>query len=117
MAVPFVGSLVAFIIALLIGGLAIYISARVVVDVDDYSHAIITAFLGAIGWALTAWIPLVGPIIALLVWIGVINWRYPGGWIKAAIIGLGAWLSALVILFVVNVVFRLGIGAFGVPGA
>lgn len=113
---PIVGSIVAFVIALLIGGLAIYISARLVVDVDDYSHAVITAVLGAIGWALTAWIPLFGPLIALIVWVAVINWRYPGGWVKAAIIGLGAWISALVILWVVNTVFGLGIGAFGVPG-
>jgi hypothetical protein len=112
----FVGSVIAFVIALLIGGLAIYISARIVVDVDDYSHAIVTAVIGAIGWALTAWIPLFGPIIALVVWVAVINWRYPGGWVKAAIIGLGAWVSALVILLVVNTVFGLGIGAFGVPG-
>ena len=116
MALPIVGSLVAFVIALLIGGLAIYISARFVIDVDDYSHAVVTAFLGAIGWALTAWIPLIGPVIALVVWIGVINWRYPGGWTKAAIIGLGAWISALVILFVVNSVLGIGIGAFGIPG-
>jgi len=115
MALPIVGSLVAFVIALLIGGLAIYISARFVIDVDDYSHAVVTAFLGAIGWALTAWIPLIGPVIALVVWIGVINWRYPGGWTKAAIIGLGAWISALVILFVVNSVLGIGIGAFGIP--
>jgi hypothetical protein len=111
-----IGSLVAFVIALLIGGLAIYISARVVADVDDYGHAVITAFIGAIAWALTAWIPLIGSLIALFVWIAVINWRYPGGWIKAAIIGLAAWVSALVILFVVNSIFGLGIGAFGVPG-
>lgn len=116
MPLPFIGSIVAFIIALLIGGLAIYISARVLIDVDDYSHAVITAFLGAVGWALTAWIPLIGPLIALVVWIGIINWRYPGGWKQAAIIGLGAWVSALLILFVVNTVFGLGIGAFGIPG-
>lgn len=113
---PIVGSVIAFVIALLIGGLAIYISARLVVDVDDYSHAVITAVLGAIGWALTAWIPLFGPVIALIVWVAVIKWRYPGGWTKAAIIGLGAWVSALIILWVVNAVFGLGIGAFGVPG-
>lgn len=117
MAVPFLGSLVAFVVALLIGGLAIYISARLVVDVDDYGHAVVTALVGAIAWALTAWIPLIGPLIALVVWVGVINWRYPGGWIKAAIIGLGAWISALVILLIANSVLRLGIGAFGVPGA
>ena len=116
MPVPFIGSLVAFVVALLVGGLAIYISARVVVNVKNYTHAIITALLGAIGWALTAWLPLVGPVIALVVWVGVIKWRYPGGWIKALVIGAGAWASALIILFIINIVFQLEIGAFGIPG-
>ena len=111
-----VASLIAFIVALLVGGLAIYISARVIVGVEDYSHAVITAFIGAIAWALTAWIPLIGPLIALIVWIAVINWRYPGDWIKAILIGLVAWISALLILFVLNQVLGLGIGAFGIPG-
>lgn len=117
MVAAIVGSIVAFIIALLIGGLAIYVSARVVADVDDYSHAVVTALLGAIAWALTAWIPLIGPLIALVAWIGVIKWRYPGGWGTAALIGLIAWASALVILFALNTILGLGIGAFGVPGA
>lgn len=116
MAIPFFGAIVTFVIALLIGGLAIYISARIVVDVDDYSHAVVTALIGAIAWALTAWVPLIGPLIALVVWVGVIKWRYPGGWLKAGIIGAGAWISALIILFILNSVFRLGVGAFGVPG-
>ena len=116
MVVPFVGSLVAFLVALLVGGLAIYISASIIVDVKDYTHAVVTALVGAIGWALFSWIPIVGTLLALVVWVGVINWRYPGGWKKAALIGLVAWVSALVILAAVNAVFGLGIGAFGVPG-
>jgi len=117
MPAPYVGAIVAFVVALLVGGLAIYSSARIVVDVDDYGHAVVTAVLGALAWALTAWIPLVGPLLALVVWVGVIKWRYPGGWVTAGLIGVGAWLTALLILFVLNSVFRLGLGAFGVPGA
>lgn len=117
MAIPFVGSLVSFVIALLIGGLAIYISARFVVGVDSYGNAVFTALFGALAWALTSWLPLVGPIIALIAWVAVIRWRYPGGWTKAAVIGVGAWLSALLILFVLDAALGLDIGAFGVPGA
>jgi hypothetical protein len=116
MVVPFVGSIVAFVVALLVGGLAIYISASIIADVQDYGHAVVTAFVGALGWALFSWIPLIGTLLALVVWVWIINWRYPGGWTKAALIGVIAWLSAVVILAVVNSVFRLGIGAFGVPG-
>ena len=115
--VALIGSLVAFVVALLVGGLAIYVGASVVADVENYSYAVVTALVGAIAWALTAWIPLFGPLLALLAWIWVINWRYPGGWIDAGLIGLVAWLAALGLLFVLNVVFRLGVGAFGVPGA
>jgi len=117
MPIPFVGSIVAFVVALLVGGLAIYVSARVVADVDDYGRAVVTALLGAIGWAVVSWIPLVGSIVALLVWIGVLKWRYPGGWGTAAVMGVVAWVAALLILFVVNAAFGLGMGAFGVPGA
>ncbi len=114
--IPFVGSLVAFVVALLVGGLAIYIAASIVVDASSYGHAVFTAAFGALAWALTSWIPLVGPIIALVAWIWVIKWRYPGGWVDAAVVGGLAWLSALVILVLLNSVLNLGIGAFGVPG-
>jgi len=117
MVVPFVGALVAFVIALLVGGLAIYVSARLVAGIDDYGRAVLTALLGAVAWALTSWIPLIGLLIALVAWVGVVNWQYPGGWARAALIGVVAWLAALVILFAANAVLGLGIGAFGVPGA
>lgn len=117
MVVPLVAGAVTFVVALLVGGLAIYVAASLVTGERDYSHALVTAVVGAVAWALTSWIPLVGPVVALVVWVGVINWRYEGGWVKAATIGVLAWLAAAVILLVVNVAFGLGIGAFGVPGA
>lgn len=110
------GTIVSFVVALLVGGLAIYLSARVVVGVDDYSHAIITALIGAVAWAIGSLVPLVGSLVALIAWVWVIKWRYPGGWKDAAIIGLVAWLAALVIIVLLNGVLNLGISALGVPG-
>ena len=115
MVVAFLGSVVSFVVALLVGGLAIYLSARFVVDVDDYGHAVVTAFLGAVGWALTSWVPLIGPLVALIVWVGVINWRYPGGWLQAIVIGVGAWGSAIVILWILSSIGVVNISAIGVP--
>jgi len=111
-----VGTLVSFVVALFVGGLAIYVSARVIADVDDYSYAVVTAIVGALAWAIGSLVPLVGSLVALVAWVWVIKWRYPGGWRDAAIIGLVAWFAALLIIFVLDSVLDLGISAFGVPG-
>lgn len=116
MPVSVVGSVVGFIVALLIGGLAIYVSARIVVDVNDYGHAIVTALIGAIAWALTSWVPIIGSLLALVVWVAVIKWRYPGGWLSALLMGGAAWLAALAILIVLRFVSPIQLGAVGVPG-
>ena len=108
-------SVVSFVVALLIGGLAIYVGARLLTGTDDYSHAVVTAFIGAVVWALTSWIPLIGLFIALIAWVWVINWRYKGGWWRAIAIGVVAWLAALVILYFVDLVADIDVGAFGVP--
>lgn len=109
------GSVVSFMVALLVGGLAIYFAGWLLTDTTEYARAVITALIGAIVWALTSWIPLIGPIIALIAWIWVIKWRYPGGWVRAIAMGLIAWLSALVILYILNDLLDLGVRAFGIP--
>ncbi|ELZ40173.1 hypothetical protein [Halorubrum tebenquichense] len=110
------GAIVSFVVALLVGGLGIYVSGRVVADVDDYSHAVVTALIGAVAWAVGSLIPLIGSLVALVAWVWVIKWRYPGGWVKAAIMGVVAWAAALAAIFVLNGVLDLGITALGVPG-
>ena len=110
------GTVVSFVVALLVGGVGIYVGARVVADVDDYSRAVITALLGAVAWAIGSLIPIVGSLVALVAWVWVINRRYPGGWVKAAVIGLVAWAAALVVIALLNGVLDLGISALGVPG-
>ncbi|MEF8771710.1 hypothetical protein [Halodesulfurarchaeum sp.] len=110
------GLIITFVVALLVGGLGIHLGARAVTDVDDYGYAVGTALYGAIALAVVSWIPLIGLLIGLVVWIGLINWRYPGGWVQAAVIGIVAWLAAAIILGVLNGLLRLGLGAFGIPG-
>ena len=115
-------AVVVFFISLLIGALGIHIGARILIDRDvGYGRAIVAALIGAIVWAIISfffgWLPLVGPLLALLAWIGVINATYPGGWISAAGIGIIAWIAVEVILYVLYVVGLIELSALGIPGA
>jgi hypothetical protein len=116
-----VGSLISFVVSLLIGALGIYVGARVIADYEDYTYAIVTALIGAVIWVIVAfffgWIPFLGPLLALLAYVAVINWRYPGGWGQAIAIALIAWIAAVVVLYVLAVLGIGAFGAFGVPGA
>lgn len=119
-----IDTLIGFAVSLLIGGLGIYVGARVVTDIDDYAYAIITALVGSVVWwvvaALFSWVPVVGPfvgaILALLAWVGVVNVRYPGGVGNAIAIGLIAWVTTLAVLFVLGLFGVIAPGAVGIPG-
>lgn len=115
-----VDSIIVFVVGLLLGALGIYIGARLIVGVEDYTYAIITALLGAVIWAvlgfLIGWVPFVGPLIVLLAYIGVINWRYPGGWVQAIGIALVAWIAILIVLWALAIFNITTPEAVGVPG-
>ncbi|SFB82232.1 hypothetical protein SAMN05444422_102212 [Halobiforma haloterrestris] len=115
-----VASIIVFVASLLIGALGIYVGARVIVGAGDYDHAIVTALIGAIVWAIVGffvgWIPLLGPLLALLAYVAVINVRYPGDWTAATMIGLLAWVTVLVALYALAAVGITGFNAVGVPG-
>lgn len=117
-----VGSVLVFIVNLLIGAVGIHIGARLIVDKDvGYRRAVFTALIGAIVWAVVAfffgWIPLLGPILALIAWIGVINWRYPGGWVAATTIAIVAWIIAALVLYALASLGLFEFSALGIPGA
>lgn len=118
---PLVDNLIVFVVSALIGGLGIYAGARVIVGHSDYGHAVITALIGALVWAIVGRlvsgidVPLVAPILTLLAYLAVVKWRYRSGWLEAGGIALVAWIAALVVLYLLAV---LGVGAFdaiGVP--
>lgn len=111
-----------FLVSLLVGTVAITLGARLLIDADTgFRRASVTALIGAIVYTVVGfflgWIPLLGPILMLVAWIGIINWQYPGGWGTAGGIGLAAWLVAVVILFGLAEVGLVAPDAMGVPGA
>lgn len=115
-----IDSIIVFLIGLLLGATGIYLAAKFILGESDFGKAFMTALFGAVVWAvvgfLFGWIPLLGPLITLLAWVGLINSMYEGGWVNAAGIAFIAWISVLVILYILAV---LGIGSFeaiGVPG-
>jgi hypothetical protein len=114
--------LAAFAISLLIGGTAVHVAAGNVAYRDEFGgmnfeHAVVTALLGAVAWAALDGIPLIGPLLALVGWIAVIRWRYPGGWIKASVVGAAAWATAVVVLAALELLGVGSLSALGVPGA
>lgn len=113
-------SLIGFVVSLLIGALGIYVGASVITGVKDYTYAIVTALIGSLVWfvvaVLVGWIPLLGPLLALVAYLWIINRRYPGGWPSAAGIALVAWIATFVVIYLLGVLGLASFEALGVPG-
>lgn len=117
-----VSAVLVFLVSLLVGTAAIHLGARLLIDRDTgFRRAAITAVVGAIVYTVLGYflgfIPLVGPVLMLLAWVGVINWMYPGGWVTAAGVGIVAWIAAILILFALTTIGLVTPEAFGIPGA
>lgn len=115
-----VDNAVVFVVSLLIGGVGIYVGGRVVAGRGDYGHAVLTALVGAIVWAvvggLVGNVPLFGPAATLLAYLAVVKWRYGTGWVAAGAIALVAWIAVLVVLFLFATADVTAFDAVGVPG-
>lgn len=121
-AIPSMEGLFTFAVSLLIGGLAIHLAARYVTYRGHhggltFEHAAVTALFGAVAWGLLEWIPVVGSLLALVGWVAVIKYRYPGGWFAAAVTGVAAWAAAVVVVAALELVGIGAVSALGVPGA
>lgn len=114
-------SILVFLVAWILGTVGIYAGVRLVADRDvGFVNPAITALIGAAIWGLVSffvgWIPLLGPILVLIVWVGVINWRYPGSWGTAIGIALVAVLVIFAIQYALASVGFITTDALGVPG-
>ena len=85
-----------FVVSLLVGGLALAVGERLVVGDADLRGATVTAAIGAVAWAIVDGVPLLGPVLALGVWLAILHWRFDAGWFGTAVIGGVAWITAIV---------------------
>ena len=109
-------------VSFLVGALAIFAGARLVIDESTgFGRAAAVALVGALAWGAVSyffgWLPVVGPVLALVAWVGVVDVAYPGGWVSAAVVGVAAWVVAVVILYALATVGVVGFDAVGVPAA
>ncbi|MDF9747164.1 hypothetical protein [Natrinema salsiterrestre] len=117
MAIGLEDRLLAFAVSLLVGGVALHAATHVVADTRDYAHAVLTALLGALAWAVLEWVPLLGGVLAAIAWVAVVKWRYRLGWIRSGAVGITAWAAAVVVLAALELVGIGSVSALGVPGA
>ncbi|ESP88215.1 hypothetical protein [Candidatus Halobonum tyrrellensis] len=113
-----VDSLVVFVVSLLVGALGIYVGARVIAGVEDYTYAIVTALVGSVVYAVVAFlVPFgwLGLVLALVAYLAVINWRYPGDLGSAVGITLVAWLTVVVVMWLLALVGVVAPEATGIP--
>lgn len=111
-----------FVVSVLIRTVAILAGVRLIIDSDaGVANAFITALIGAAVWAIVSafvgWLPLVGVLLMLIAWVGVLNWRYPGGWGTAGAVGFVAWVVAVLIVYALSLVGIIAPDALGIPGA
>ncbi|QCJ46218.1 MULTISPECIES: hypothetical protein [Haloprofundus] len=117
-----VDSVLIVLVNLLVGGLGLYLGVRLLIDKQaSFAYAVVTAAIGALVWGLVSfflgWLPIIGPVLTLLAWVGVINWRYPGGWGSAAAIGVVAWVASVAVLYALGIFGIVELTALGIPGA
>ena len=116
----FRSSVVTFFISLLTGAVGIYVGAWIVFGTWSLQTAILAALIGSAVWGIMSfflgWIPLFGSLITLVVWLGVINSFYPGGWYNAGQIAVFAWLISLIVVYLTRMVGLKRKNAMGVPG-
>lgn len=108
-----------FVTSLATGGLGIYVGARLVLGEEDSVNALVTGLIGAVVWivggAFFGWIPLLGQLLVLAVYTGVVNSRYPGDWTDALRIALVAWFVTLIVLSILAVLGYVTYEAIGIP--
>lgn len=116
---------IVFVVSVLVGGFGNYTGIRLVSDQHpSYIHAVISSILSAAVWAVVSYglnvydlgiTPFAGALIALIVWIVVLYFRYEGGIVTAVPAGVAAWVISVIVLYVIAYFTTFPFEAIGIP--
>lgn len=107
--------LVSFLVSLVALAFVLYIAGKMVVGKRaTFGKALAIAFLGTvIGFLISLFIPLIGWLIALLVWLYLIKSYYSTGWLSAFGIAILAVIVAIVVGIILGLIFGVTIIGLG----
>ena len=98
--------LVRFLITWVVAALFIHFAAKIVLDRSSFLTALLVALIGTLlailvgGLVEGTW----GLILAVATWALVCALFYRTGWIRAAVVGLVAWVLYLIVTWLVRMV-------------
>jgi heme/copper-type cytochrome/quinol oxidase subunit 2 len=109
-----------FVASLIVVSIATYASTATLTDSSSYVHSLITAVLTSAVWFAVTFVTggtfvIAGPLLAVVAYVVIVNWRYPGGWARAGAITVVTWIATFVILYALAAVGFSSFQALGVP--
>jgi uncharacterized membrane protein YvlD (DUF360 family) len=96
----FLGALISFLISLVISSVIIYLSAKLLSEKEGFGTAILTAFIGAIIFALVSYFLGSGWIASLIggvAWLIALGSLYKMGWLKSFVVAVVIWIFATIV--------------------
>jgi hypothetical protein len=100
------GDLARFLITWVVTALFIHFAAKIVLDRSGFLTALLVALVGSLLAVLVGGLVggTLGLILAIATWSLVCALFYRTGWLKAAVVGLVAWVLFFVVTLVVRAV-------------
>ena len=115
-----IDSLFHLVIGFITGTAGIFLGAQYAGVGAGLETAAVTALVGAVAWAVASlfmgWIPLMGSVGTLVVWLVVVTQTYSVGLNTAFEIAILAWIASFVVTHLESF-FGIRSKALGVPGA
>lgn len=113
-------TLFGFVASLIVVSIATYASTAVLTDSSSYVHSLVTAMLTSAVWFGVTYFTggtfvIAGPLLAIVAYVAIVNWRYPGGWARAGAITVLTWIATFAILYALAAIGLSSFQALGVP--